>query len=63
MFFVVGQNQIMNLGVKGVADLRSGAGKIYDQSILIDAIDGKAVRFEPMPDGLAILRGDPETLA
>jgi hypothetical protein len=53
----------VNLGVERFADLRGSAGEIYDQSILIDAIDGKAVAFEPMLDGLPILPRNAETFA
>jgi len=53
----------MNVGVKRLADLRGGAGEVYDQTILIDAIDGEAVPLQPVLNDLSILRRDPEALA
>jgi hypothetical protein len=63
VFFAVRQNQVVDLGVERFTNLRGGSGEVDHQAIQVDAIDRKAVRFEPALDGCAILRGKTEALA
>ena len=63
VFPAIRQEQVVNFGVKGLADLRGSSGEIDYQSVLINAVHREAVRFEPALDGLAILQGKAEALA